>query len=610
MGILDHFCNLGFIQIFARGPQGCRIIPFEVQKMRKLNKLLIILIIFLFALGLFLIVVQQFISINLFNKFVSIISLTAYSNALILHPPYHGLNKTAQINSFTNAMLEILKKIFKVIGSLLIFFAFITFLIRFFMNKTQFIQNNLLRLKEYTANAFNIGRESKLTLVIIFVAINLIVLVNAILHDPGTGYDAFSHMRNVQFLSQFSWPTPQQSGEFFSPPLPYAIPATLYAFLIPVLRGLPSSAELVALAAAGKLSQIVNIFLSLGLTFYLLMLCETLRPSNSDLKIATLAMLAVLPVYYKTFSQARPEPYVAFFYILSIYLIIRLGQGQCTLIKQLTLGVILGLLLLSRQWAFFLFPGMVIFFLWRAWQDRGHALYYIKTLGIALICAILIGGWFYLFLYNRYGSITAFNRNAAPYFSFSNQPGYFYFNLALLKKLFSAPVHPAFDNRFFPIIYSETWGDYWGYFLADRINPGRAPVSLLAHMNIVGVFPTLLLLGGLVLGGYYFFRLICKRNFDMISQGISLMLIVTITSLIVYTWFIIMYEGDGKGDTIRATYIIYVLPFICLMAGELIYKIGMRSHLAQRIIFAFLLVVGLHNMQGLVSRLWWLQFYH
>lgn len=495
----------------------------------------------------------------------------------------------------------------KIIGGCLILISLITLFVNLSLRKNDTLKIYYQKLRRYIIVAFNVNQGSSSILVALYIIINAIVIINAILHNPIVGYDVSEHLKNVKYLAQFSLPTPQQSAEFFSPPLPYVMPAALYAFLTSLLASLPSIADKVAMAAAGKAAQMVNIFLSLGLTFFLLMLCETLRPGNRVLKITTLGMLAILPVYYKTFAQARPEPYVAFFFVLSMYLIIDLGQGQSSLTKQLALGGSLGLLLLARQWGFFLFPGLVIFFLWRSWQDRDNALYYLKTLGIALFCAFLIGGWFYLYLYGQYGTITAFNRPGSAYFSFSNQPGYFYFDLGL-KKLFSSPLRDAFPNRFLPIMYSEIWGDYWGYFLADMYNLSRAPLSLLVRMNVFGIFPTLLLLGGLIFGGYYFFRQILARDRDMVSQGISLMFLVIITSLFAYGWFIIKYPSYNKGDTIKATYLIYIFPFLCLMASEFIYALGKNSSWIQRIIFACLLVVGLHNLQGLITHQWWLRF--
>ena len=31
--------------------------------------------------------------------------------------------------------------------------------------------------------------------------------------------------------------------------------------------------------------------------------------------------------------------------------------------------------------------------------------------------------------------------------------------------MFYKPIRPYFSNQFFPILYSDLWGDYWGHFV-------------------------------------------------------------------------------------------------------------------------------------------------
>ena len=62
-------------------------------------------------------------------------------------------------------------------------------------------------------------------LVSLYIAINLLVLVNALLHSPFVGYDIPEHLKNVTAISQFHLPVKGESREYYSPPLPYLIPA-------------------------------------------------------------------------------------------------------------------------------------------------------------------------------------------------------------------------------------------------------------------------------------------------------------------------------------------------------------------------------------------------
>src|SRR5579862_8457607 len=58
----------------------------------------------------------------------------------------------------------------------------------------------------------------------------------------------------------------------------------------------------------------------------------------------------------------------------------------------------------------------------------------------------------------------AFNRGGARGLSLGNETGRFYFGLGD-GRLFTEPLRPNFPNELIPIFYSETWGDYWEFFL-------------------------------------------------------------------------------------------------------------------------------------------------
>ncbi|MCJ7721665.1 hypothetical protein MUO98_04595, partial [Candidatus Bathyarchaeota archaeon] len=307
------------------------------------------------------------------------------------------------------------------------------------------------KLVNMLVEPFRSGDGFDIGLVIVFLLINGLVFVNACLHDPRVGYDAVGHLSYIQTLSELRLVTPQDSHEIFSPPLPYAIPA-----LFMTLTGMK-------LFWAAKLAQCLNVFLSIGLTFYLIKVCQLLG-SQSSLKLGTLVFLGILPVYYKTFAFIRGEPYVVFFTVIILYYTLLMYiRKQFTAANNTILGVAMGLCALSRQWGILLFPPVFLLFAYQ-WIRLPRWRYSINmTCCLCLVLITGISGWFYLSLHSRYGSLTAFNRKPASHFSFSNQPLEFYVRLSP-ELLFNKPIRPSFPNQFLPIFYSELWGDYWGYF--------------------------------------------------------------------------------------------------------------------------------------------------
>jgi len=469
---------------------------------------------------------------------------------------------------------------------------------------------------------FRSGKGFDIALVLVFLLINSIVFVNACLHDPRIGYDADAHLRYIETLSQLRLVTPQDSHEFFSPPLPYAFSALLIS-----LTG-------VKVFWAAKVAQLLNFFLSVGLTFYLIKTCQLISPKSS-LKFGTLVFLGILPVYYKTFAFVRGEPYVVFFAVVILYYILLMSvRKQFTAAKAIILGGAMGLCALSRQWGILLFPPIFLFlsFQWIRLPQWRYAI--TKTVCLCLVLIFVISGWFYISLHSRYTSITTFNKAPEAQFSFRNQPLEFYVGLDP-RLLFNNPVRPNFSNQFLPIFYSELWGDYWGYFtiygidtrkpkfvngtLINKIlSKGTRPYWLetnfktigayLGRINLISTFPSVLALVSLVFAGMGILR---RRRSEPLIAGqrelYSFLLLLIGASMVGYFLFLIMYPSIGKGDTIKATYMLQIFPFVAILVGILLEHVKRSSQFFYRLIIGGLCFTFVHNSFAMLTHY---QLYH
>ena len=132
-------------------------------------------------------------------------------------------------------------------------------------------------------SAFAIGDRVSPVLIMLWVALNVIVLYNTIHQPPAIGYDAEDHYANVRILAQGRLPTKAESNEFFSPPIPYIAPAILTRIgassgLCPAmqlniarmdaLQGLGTSDECTIIIR--KFGQLQNVIVSLLASFLLL----------------------------------------------------------------------------------------------------------------------------------------------------------------------------------------------------------------------------------------------------------------------------------------------------------------------------------------------------
>jgi hypothetical protein len=463
---------------------------------------------------------------------------------------------------------------------------------------------------------FQSGNGFDIKLILVFLILNGIVLVNACLHDPRFGYDASEHLKYIKILSQLRLPTLQETEQFFAPPLSYAFPAILIA-----LTGME-------VFWAAKLAQFMNFFLSVGLTWYLIKTCQLIN-LQSSLKLGALVFLGILTVYYKTFAFIRGEPYVAFFAVVIMYYTLLMSiRERFTATNAAILGGAMGLCALSRQWGILLFPAVVLylFFKWISLpQNRAQIT---KTLCLCLVITFLISGWFYISLHVKHGSGTAFNRKPAAQFSFRNQPLDFYVGLSP-RLLFNNPIVPNFPNQFLPIFYSELWGDYWGLFTiygrhtewntfidADSllqifsldINLSRIETNYksfgayLGRVNLISTFPSALALVSLVIALMGILRGHGNNQLKARQREIySFLLLAICTTMVGYFWFLIMYPNIEQGDTIKATYVLQIFPFIAILVGIFIGKIKKRSRFLYRLILGGLCFVFFHNIFAMIT---------
>ena len=433
---------------------------------------------------------------------------------------------------------------------------------------------------------------------ILFGILLLISVTNVFSYYHELGYDGQHHKWYIEVLP-FSLPTDQDTKEFFSPPLPYLVPAIVDKFCDKSVEF--NLIETNCSIVYGNAGQIFQVFLLLMTFVILCKIIEIIFPKNNEFANVTLLIFTFLPVTYKTFAMIRGEPYVVFFMFLLIhkFLLILLKKEGLNNNNALKIGILLACLALSRQWGLLLYPAFAMsWFLALKLYGFNFFKKYTIFLTKAFSTGIFLSSWFYLNLLIKYGSITAFNRNPLP-FSFNNQPFSFYFEFPLID-IFTRPIR-GFDltNKLIPVLYSDTWGDYWGYFILIKSGPyaNFDIVPYLGRVNLISLMPTILMLFGIIYIIFNFKNL----NFEqkILYYIISFCILFT---WIGYLWFLIKYPNQSKGDTIKATYILSLIQLLPFYAGNLMDKINKKSTLIYKIIFLSLIAVSVHNLPVLISR--------
>ncbi len=434
---------------------------------------------------------------------------------------------------------------------------------------------------------------------IIFLLISLssfyILIYNIFHFSPILGYDAEAHFNYVDYLSRYlpnelRLPSSNETREFFNPPLGYLIPSIAQVFCRNIITS--SDFLLDCQPIYGKATQIFQSFMYVFTILINLYTLKLFNKSKNIFNVSYLILVSLLAVNYRTISMIRGEPYILFFLSLFILIIYKADNSNYDYNIKLILlaGIVIGSIALSRQWGFLLFIPLIVLLI----SKNSKQNYLIFWLTSSFIGALL-SSWFYVGLYRKYGSFTAFNLESKG-FSFSNQSLSFYIpNLSQLEYLFTEPIRPNLNNQFISILYSDLWGDYWGYFTftSRYLNDGRNQLNIgdyLARVNIVSIISTFIII-------YFCYLTYKKYKSNFIIQYVNLAWII---SFLGYLMFTISYP-DSTGDTIKSTYIIQAFHLMVFMASIYLYDLKKLNKKMYNGILIILISIYIHNFQSYLS---------
>lgn len=463
------------------------------------------------------------------------------------------------------------------------------------------------------SGAFSAERRARAWLLLAFVLVNGAVLLNALTHDPRIAYDAGQHLTYVDILATGRLPLRAETAAYYSPPLPYVVPA-----LVRRLTG----ASLLAAARAGLVFQFL---LSTVLISALLVTCERLRPGDGGVKLVALGLCGMPAVYYRTFAMIRGEPYLAT--LATLLVAGTLGtveRRRLTMRDVLLTALLCGGIALARQLGALLLLGWGVFALSRVVCRVPR---WAMTLATSILVVALASGWFYSGLRDREGTVIAWNVPRAG-FAFANQPREFYLGTGS-GALFSAPGRPRFQKQLLPVLHADWWGDYWHYFLfrGRRSNgmcvswpapsrPNAMPVGdedftgnygrMLRYLGVLNAFallPAGVILAGLasgLLASVALFR--TRGELPMHTQGAALAFLMAAATMLGFFWFVISYPRQGDGDTVKATYVFQLVPLCALLGAEAMARLRTRSRSTFRVVAALLVVCAVLASPTWVSR--------
>jgi hypothetical protein len=289
----------------------------------------------------------------------------------------------------------------------------------------------------------------------------------------------------------------------------------------------------------------------------------------------------------------------------------------------------MGLMLLARQQGVFVILAVAAYALVRLVVEPEPRVPRLRALVLGLAVAGVVSGWFFLSLWQRYGSPMAFNKPRVGV-DLDNRPLDFYFGTGN-GELFRRPIRPHFTGQFLPTLYADAWGDYYGYFLVyvfhERKNRFVPPwewekdedkwrdaerfhtnlytrPAYLGRTNLLALAPTALCLLGLA-GGALALPRLAGRDPSPASVLRPLLALAVLLTLGGYFVLLLSFPlAFARGTTIKSIYMIQVFPLFAILGADALARLNAVSPSAFKVGLGLLALILLHNAPLLVTAYW------
>jgi hypothetical protein len=166
-----------------------------------------------------------------------------------------------------------------------------------------------------------------------------------------------------------------------------------------------------------------------------------------------------------------------------------------------------------------------------------------------------------------------------------------------------------------PTFYSDTWGDYWGYFTVIQQDflsfkaTGKEMIPYMGRVNLVSIYPSLILLAGFLGGGIALIKGLRSKEIHPEQLFLAFLFMTIGISWIGYLWFLISYTfHDGVNN--KATYMIQIFMALPILASMFMEKIRTINSTIYKLGMLVLLLVFIHNLPAMITRYQWNFLFH
>jgi len=392
------------------------------------------------------------------------------------------------------------------------------------------------------------ARSRAVTLALL-AALALIACWNALHYPPGLGYDAIDHIAYAEGIRAGEG-LPDGIGEYYTPPGFYTLAA-----------GAMEAGDRLGLGDPRRLAQLLNAALAFGTALLLLALARELWPGRYVLHVAAVGFFVCSAVVLKAAAMFHPETLDLFLSTLALLLAARMiVRDDYRPLPAVALGVALGAAQLVRAFALWTFAVVLLALIAAAFVDAGRRRRILAAAAIAVAATAAVAGPWYLHQ-SRSHSNPIFDRPQVAKPLWERRPVEFYADPGL-PELITRPYRPSFENRFWPTLYAEGWGDWFGVFAwqSGKGDPGPGARRELTAQSLAGLLPT-----GLAVAGWLW---LLARSGRRLRSAPELLLVTLLpfAGIAGMLYFTVSYPTPD-GDVIKATYMLTTVPAWALAFG-------------------------------------------
>jgi hypothetical protein len=425
------------------------------------------------------------------------------------------------------------------------------------------------------------SRQAAVASAAILLLLAVVAMRNAFTYPTLGGYDAEEYLSYAHDLVERG-DLPDGVGAYYTPPG------------FPALAGMAGRlGRALDLEEPDRLGQLVSAFSVLATGLLVFLLARTLWPTRPLLWLAAVGFYSFFPTAVKTGAMYHPEPLGMLLVAGALLVLARMVRtGRYTWRLAVPLGLLLGAAQLVRAWSLWMVGVAIVVLVVAALTDRSARQRVLGSLAVALlVCALVPAPW-YWHQAARYTN-PVFDQPQPSEFLLARRPLGFYVD-ARFPDVISRPWRDRFNDRFFPVLYTETWGDYFGFWSWGSTRGERTDAidAELTRQSVLGLLPTCLALAGLIA----LLGLAVTRPREDVGRLVAALPPVAGVAAVLF--FAVAYPTTD-GDTIKGTYALAALPALAVCFG-FAFDVLARRRAVGLVLGAVLVVSALATLPFLV----------